>query len=199
MLVFGLTLGLGAGVSPGPMLVLVIRSSLECGFRAGFRVALAPLASDTPIILVCLLVVSHLPAVFLTTLAVLGGLFVIYLGAETAFKARAASAPGQSTAPVSADFARAVTANLLNPQPWIFWATVGAPLIVKTWHHNPVEAMMFGLGFYGLLIGSKISIAWLVAQSRGRLTADWYRLILLVCGLLLAGVGVALLYGAVHS
>lgn len=199
MLLYGLTLGLGAGVSPGPMLVLVIRSSLERGFRAGLRVALAPLASDAPIILICLLVVSRLRPVFLTWLAIAGGLFVIYLGAETALRARHARAPGQDGAPVSADFLRAVTANLLNPHPWLFWATVGAPLMVKAWKSNPLDAAAFGLGFYGLLVGSKIGIAWLIAQSRDRLTAGWYRLILLLCGILLAAVGIVLLHGAIAS
>jgi len=198
MLLYGLTLGLGAGVSPGPMLVLVIRSSLERGFQAGLRVALAPLASDAPIILVCLLVVSRLPAGFMTWLAIAGGLFVIYLGAETVLKARHATVPGEGPSPVSADFIRAVTANLLNPHPWLFWATVGAPLLVKAWDRNPAEPVAFGVGFYGLLVGSKIGIAWLAAQSRNRLTAGWYRLILLLCGLLLAGVGIVLLYGALH-
>jgi threonine/homoserine/homoserine lactone efflux protein len=199
MLLYGLTLGLGAGVSPGPMLVLVIRSSLEGGFRAGFRVALAPLASDAPVILVCLLIVSRLQDNFLTWLGTAGGLFVVYLGAETALKARHAGALGQNGTPVSADFVRAVTANLLNPHPWLFWTTVGAPLIVRAWKSNPLEAVVFGLGFYGLLVGSKIGIAWLTAQSRGRLTAHRYKLILLLCGLLLAGVGIVLLYGAIGS
>jgi len=199
MLVLGLSLGLGAGVSPGPMLVLVIRSSLERGFRAGLRVALAPLASDAPIVLICLLVVSRLPASFLATLAVLGGLFLVYLGAETALKARHAKTPGQEPAPDSGDFFRAVTANLLNPHPWLFWATVGAPLIVEAWLRNPAEAAAFAVGFYGFLVGSKIGIAWLIAQSRGRLTGGWYRVILMLCGVLLAVVGIILLYGALHS
>jgi len=199
MLLYGVTLGLGAGVSPGPMLVLVIRSSLESGFQAGLRVALAPLASDAPVILLCLMVVSRLPSAFMTGLTIVGGLFVIYLGAETALKARHAATPGQDRTEASADFLRAVTANLLNPHPWLFWATVGAPLTVKAWSTSPLEALAFGIGFYGLLVGSKIGIAWLVARSRGRLTAGWYKLILLICGLLLAGVGVALLCDAIRS
>jgi len=178
------------------MLVLVIRSSLERGFRAGLRVALAPLASDAPIILLCLLVVSRLPSAFMTWLGVGGGIFVIYLGIETALKARHAKTPGQNSSALSGDFLRAVSANLLNPHPWLFWATVGAPLMVKAWSVRPIQAVAFGAGFYGLLVGSKIGIAWLVARSRDRLTAGWYRLILLICGLLLAGVGVALLYEA---
>jgi threonine/homoserine/homoserine lactone efflux protein len=181
------------------MLVLVIRSSLERGFRAGLRVALAPLASDAPIILICLLVVSRLPASFLTALAVVGGLFVIYLGVETTLKARHAKTFGQDATADSGDFLRAVTANLLNPHPWLFWATVGAPLMVDAWHRNPPEAAAFAVGFYSFLVGSKIGIAWLIAKSRDRLTAGWYRLILVLCGLLLAGVGVALLYGALYS
>ena len=36
----GLTLGLGSGISPGPLLALVISTTLARGFKAGARVAL---------------------------------------------------------------------------------------------------------------------------------------------------------------
>ena len=35
----GLSIGLGAGLTPGPLLTLVFTSSIERGFGAGFRVA----------------------------------------------------------------------------------------------------------------------------------------------------------------
>ena len=52
-LVVALTLGLAAGVSPGPLLALVVSATLERGFGAGLRVASAPLVTDLPIILAC--------------------------------------------------------------------------------------------------------------------------------------------------
>jgi len=45
----GLGLGLAAGASPGPLLTLVVSSTLARGFGAGLRVALAPVLTDAPI------------------------------------------------------------------------------------------------------------------------------------------------------
>ena len=47
LLVNGLALGLYAGISPGPLLSLIIAESLRGGWPAGFRIALAPLVTDT--------------------------------------------------------------------------------------------------------------------------------------------------------
>ena len=45
-----LVLGLGAGLTPGPLLGLVINETLRSGWRAGVLVAIAPLIADTLII-----------------------------------------------------------------------------------------------------------------------------------------------------
>ena len=57
----GLSLGLGAGLAPGPLLALVIRSSLQDGIAAGVRVAFSPLLTDVPIIVVAVLLAASLP------------------------------------------------------------------------------------------------------------------------------------------
>ena len=86
----GLSLGFSAGLSPGPLLSLVIRTSLERGFWAGARVALAPLVTDAPIIALCLLMVNSLPSSVAALLGLVGGGFVIYLGLEGIKAARQA-------------------------------------------------------------------------------------------------------------
>jgi len=50
-LILGLTLGLSAGITPGPLLTLVITASLRRGWAGGLQVALAPLITDAPIII----------------------------------------------------------------------------------------------------------------------------------------------------
>ncbi|NCD26558.1 MAG: hypothetical protein EOL86_13335, partial [Deltaproteobacteria bacterium] len=47
----GLVLGLSAGLSPGPLLTLMLSETLRHGVRAGLLVAVAPLISDLPIII----------------------------------------------------------------------------------------------------------------------------------------------------
>ena len=50
----GILLGLSAGLAPGPMLALVLAQTLRHGTREGCKVALTPLVTDPPIILVTL-------------------------------------------------------------------------------------------------------------------------------------------------
>jgi hypothetical protein len=78
----GLSLGLGAGLAPGPLLAVVIRTTLQAGFAAGARVACGPLISDLPIVLVAVLLATELPGAALGALGVAGGLFVLWLGVD---------------------------------------------------------------------------------------------------------------------
>ena len=89
-LLVGLSLGLTAGVGPGPLLLLVVTSSLRSGWRAGAPVASAPLVSDILVVAGVLLVLDRLPSIALSVLGVLGALFVIYTGGRTVVEARTA-------------------------------------------------------------------------------------------------------------
>ncbi len=56
----GTVFGLSAGFAPGPLLTLVITQTLRHDIREGVKVAMAPLITDLPIILLSLLVLSRL-------------------------------------------------------------------------------------------------------------------------------------------
>ena len=60
-LITGLTLGFAAVISPGPLMTLVITRTLERGLGAGLRVAIAPLLTDLPIIVVSMIFFVTLP------------------------------------------------------------------------------------------------------------------------------------------
>jgi threonine/homoserine/homoserine lactone efflux protein len=75
-LLLGLSLGIGAGVAPGPLLAVVIRSTLEGGFAAGAKVACGPLVTDLPIIVLAAVLAASLPEEALAGLGLVGGLFV---------------------------------------------------------------------------------------------------------------------------
>ena len=51
----GSVLGLSAGLAPGPMLALVLSQTLRYSTAEGVKASLAPLVTDPPIILACLL------------------------------------------------------------------------------------------------------------------------------------------------
>lgn len=193
-LLVGLGLGFAAGVSPGPLLTLVITTALRRGFRAGLAVALAPLLTDLPIILLSLWVLDRLPAGFLQAVGLLGGLFVIYLGVETWRDIPKARLDAPSAAPVRRDLGRGVLVNLLSPHPWLFWLTVGGPLVLRYADQGLTAAGAFLLGFYALLVGSKILLAGGMAGARHRLDDRIYRGLLLVGGTILVGLGLLLVW-----
>jgi threonine/homoserine/homoserine lactone efflux protein len=190
-LVLGLSMGLSAGISPGPLLTLVITASLRSGLAGGLRVALSPLITDVPIIIFSVLLIDRLSPEVLRWVGTLGGLVVIWMGAEALRSAPKATLPdgtGDSADP-KRELWRGAVVNALNPHPYLFWATVGGPALVSGWRVSPWHALAFLLPFYSLLIGSKIVIAWLVSSQASGLSLTWYRRVLAGCGLLLLIMG----------
>lgn len=195
-LLSGASLGFASGISPGPLTALVVTRTLERGFGGGLRVAIAPLLTDAPIVLISLLLFSVLPPLLEMGLTIFGGLFLFYLGVETIRSARGAHLAELTVEPqrASADVWRGVLVNTLSPHPWLFWISVGGPTLTRTWTQGPVHAVAFLLGFYGMLVGSKVALAFAIAHGRRYLTDRWYQRILLASGLLLIVFGALLLW-----
>jgi len=194
-LLLGVSLGFAAGVSPGPMLALVIARSMEKGFASGLRGALAPLFSDLPIVLSAVLLATALPQRLLQVLGIGGGIFLMFLGVQEIVRARRATLgrPGEKR---TEDLTQAILVNLLNPHPWLFWFSVGGPLVVRAWALSPIDGGSFLVSFYALLVGSKIALAWLIARGRNRLRGEWYPRVVQICGVMLVVVGVLLVWRA---
>lgn len=192
----GLTLGLSAGISPGPLLALVVTASLRSGLAGGLRVALSPLITDLPIIAFSVLLAGYLPPQVLRWVGVVGGLVVIWMGVETIRSVRLAALPGSldTQGDPRRELRRGVLVNALNPHPYLFWATVGGPALVSSWRISPWAALAFLVPFYLLLIGSKILVAWLVSRQAGGLSLTWYRRVLVGCGLLMLALGAWLIW-----
>jgi threonine/homoserine/homoserine lactone efflux protein len=194
-LLLGLTIGFAAGISPGPLLFLTITSSLRSGPRAGVLVALAPLLTDAVVVGLTLLVLDRLPSWVLALLGVVGGLFVAWTGVQTLREARDASLSGARAEPSSGSaqaLRRGAIVNILSPHPWITWATALGPLTIATWRESPGSGLALVVGFYVLLVGTKVVVALLVGRARHRLGDRGYRRSLQVAGALLLVAGVAL-------
>ena len=160
----GVVLGLGAGLAPGPLLALVVAASLERGFAAGARIGAAPLVTDAPIVALSAFVLSGMSEEVLAGLSFAGAIFVLYLAAE-ALRER----PEDEEPPTAAtDLRRGAVVNAVSPHPWIFWITVGGPLLVDAADRSAALAGAFLVAFYALLIGTKVAIAGLVAAGRNR-------------------------------
>ena len=197
---FALSLGLGAGITPGPLSSLVIYESLRNGWKSGACVALAPLVADVLIVGLTLVVLHQLPPATLPVLSLIGGSYVCFLGRET-LRTTVALSPGTGGAgSLFLSFCKGLLVNLLNPHPYIFWLTVGGPLVTDNAYHNTWPPIMaFLLGFYGCLVGSKVLIAVLVHGGRARLQGAGYRIALRLCGVALLLFGLMLVWGGVSE
>ena len=175
-------------------MTVLVAVSIDRGFHAGLRVAIAPLLTDAPIVALSLLLLKDLPEAFLGGLTLLGGLFVTYLGLQGVRRVDSASPPEEISSTVAKDLWHGAIVNFLNPHPWVFWMSVGAPALVSGWRQNPVDAIGYLAGFYGFIVGSKIALAWLAAKGRHTLRGPWFLRTLRLCGLLLLSLGVLLCY-----
>ena len=188
-LLLGLSLGLGAGLAPGPLLALVVRASLQGGFAAGARVALGPLVTDLPIILVAVLLAASLSEAALGVLGIAGGLFVAWLGVE-ALRDEPAPVEAAAGGPAAGHVRRGALTNVLSPHPWAFWLTVGAPVLSEG---GTADAVAFLVAFYALLIGTKVAVAAALGAGRKRLVrGSAYAAALRGSGILLVGAGALL-------
>ncbi|MEM8964711.1 MAG: LysE family transporter [Acidobacteriota bacterium] len=194
-LLVGLTLGLAAGLSPGPLLTLVVSTTLQRGFAAGLRLATVPLITDLPIVLMALFVTSAVPTAVLDGLALVGGFVVLWIGFETYRQSRAEGLAVAAETPTRAshDVWRGVVVNIVSPHPWLFWLSIGGPQVVG-WYRDgaTTSASGFLAGFYATLVGSKIVLAAVVAGGRRRLGGRGHRIALAICAGALFLLGIAL-------
>jgi threonine/homoserine/homoserine lactone efflux protein len=180
----GVLLGLSAGLSPGPLLTLVVSQSLAHGVREGAKVAMSPLITDLPIILICALVLSRFTdhGSVLGVVSLAGAAFVALLGLSTVRTRGLQVAVGEAR-PQS--LLRGVLVNSLSPHPYIFWLTVGVPVMLADWPAKPLSPAVFLAAFYASLVGAKLSVALVAGKSRALLAGPAYIWLMRAIGVML--------------
>jgi len=195
----GLVLGLAAGFGPGPLSTMVISEALRHGALAGTKVAMGPLITDLPIILVSLFVLSRLPNqdVALGGLSLVGAIVLCYFGIRSM---RATAIDVTESDVKTQSLRKGALVNALNPHPYVFWFTVGGPTIVRA--STPIDVAAFIVPLFVCLVGAKALIAVAVGRSRHFLQGRAYGVIekalglaLCVFAILLFRDGIALLRG----
>jgi threonine/homoserine/homoserine lactone efflux protein len=172
-LLSGSVLGLAAGISPGPLLTLVVSETLRQNRKAGMAIAIAPILTDIPVVAASVFALTKFSEAgfVLGTISILGALFMGYLAYENITVKKIELSSRQVK---EASLRKGLIANLLNPYPYLFWMTVGAPTVLKAFRVSLLSAFLFIGSFYLLLIGSKIFLALLVDKSRNFLKGPMY-------------------------
>ena len=193
----GTVLGLSAGLAPGPLLTLVLIETLQHDWRSGVKVACAPLLTDLPIIFIALLILAQLSHVnaMLGVISLAGSLLLLFMSGKSLASSRLVlnleSKPSKS-------LSRGVFVNFLSPHPYLFWLTIGGPLVMKAWDRSLLSVMAFIGAFYFFLIGVKIFLALLAGRAKNLLSGRLYLFVMRFLGLLLGLLALALLRDALR-
>jgi len=192
----GILLGLSAGLTPGPLLTLVLTQSIKHNQTEGIKVAVSPLITDLPIILLTVFIFHQLSELdgFLALISFAGGAFIAYLGMESLRVKKPDFVLQQAK---TQSLKKGIIANFLNPSPYIFWTTVGTPLLFEAFQISLTNAVLFLFSFYGLLLGSKIAVAVLAARSKFLMNQKSYLIVMRVLGIALLLFSILFFYDGV--
>lgn len=183
-LTMGAVFGLTAGISPGPLLTLVVSETLRHNRAEGIKIAIAPLITDIPIVLLTLFILSRMASfdTVLGIISIVGGFFIAYLGFDS-LRNKGMEINIQNLNPKS--IRKGIIVNMLSPHPYIFWLMVGAPITLRAYQASPSAAIVFIASFYAMLVGSKVSIALLVDRSKAFLKNKVFLWTIRILGLVL--------------
>ncbi len=183
-LIAGITLGFVCGISPGPLLVLVITETIKHNRKEGIKIALVPLISDLPIVLFSVFVVYKLSNfdILLGIISFLGAAFLLFLAWENI---RVKSIEVNLNNEKIKTIKKGVIANFLSPHPYLFWMLVGAPISIKAFNLSFIAAALFIVGFYVFIVGTKIGVAILSEKSKNILSSKSYIVIVKALGVIL--------------
>lgn len=193
----GGSLGLTASISPGPLLFYLISQSLSGGWKRGAIVSIAPLVSDIPLIIIILVLLDHVPPLFLRFLSIGGGIYVIYL-AWNLFQSwrRNRGVNLDEKSEFRHNLGRAILVNYLSPGPYMFWTLVNGPLLLQALHISILHGIVFLISFYGLFIGSMLALVSIFSQAQ-RFGQRIVRTLSLLSVIILSIFGVVLIYRGV--
>jgi threonine/homoserine/homoserine lactone efflux protein len=199
-------LGFALGAAPGPVQVLILSETAKRGLGGGLRVMLGANLTLLAILIVLALGFASLqpgPGV-LRTLRIVGGLFLVGLGAtELRAVTRATAAQDGNVTRRAAPYGptvKGIVSVLLNPGAWIFFATTASAVIANATERGGTDDAVVAV--VAMAAGVSCSDATFTVLGSGgrRLFGDrGLRRIRIVLAALLVLIGVAFLAQGVRG
>ncbi len=180
-----ITLGVIEGVKPGPLMAVVISETVIHNWKAGLKVALVPLLTDGPVIILSV-ILYELLTINKTSQAIiglLGTLILIWLGIDCFKKSNINFEEEESKEDHS--LKKGIITNLTNPNMYLYWILIGAPFLIDAYEINLSYPFLFVGGFFAAFIALKLIIAILVDNSKNFLNTTGYKRLLQFSGLAL--------------
>jgi threonine/homoserine/homoserine lactone efflux protein len=144
--------------------------TLARGWRYGMLIALVPLLTDAPIILLMLFLLDALPPDLARLLPIIGGIFLLWLawGAWQQYRhpPTLQADPLEEARLSLRTVLNGMLVNFLNPAPYVFWGAVGGTALREGFAQSAWHGVAFLSGFYGTFVA--IMIAFVLIFDRLR-------------------------------
>lgn len=178
-----ITLSIIAAITPGPLMALLLSETLKHGKASGIKIALAPLFTDLPIMLVGTFILSKLSQlnILLGLISLFGSIYLAYL----AYGSIKTKSVNLETREENRSLRKGIISNFLNPNPYIFYFSILGPLVVKGMKINfllgPICLAIF-LGFFVLFM---ILIVLSVHYAKDFFSSKKYIYVIRILGVIL--------------
>lgn len=147
-----------AGISPGPLMALIIAETMKQGKATGIKIAFAPLITDLPIMALSIFVLSQLAFlhVILGLISFGGGVYLLYLAYENITLRHVKMQPLKTFSSLR----KVILTNFLNPGPYVFFFSIGGPMIVSATRIHGYNTPLFISLFFTTFITINVAIAF---------------------------------------
>ena len=181
-----------AAVTPGPLMALLISETLKHGKTSGLKIAITPFFADLPIMLIGIFVLSKLENIndVLGIISLFGACYLLYL----AYGCITTKNVHLQTKANPKSFTKGIIANFLNPNPYIFYFSILAPIIIRAMKINPLYAPLSVVVFLGLFVLIMIIIVLFVHTAKAFFNSQHYVYVIRALGLILAYFALSFFY-----
>jgi len=174
----GLVFGVAAGLSPGPLMALLISETLKGHKKNGILVSISPIITDIPILLVSLSILNRIKEVehLLSVIYFVGAVVLFYFGYKN-IKIKQLYIETDLTGSLK----KGILLNILNPYTYLFWFFIGAPYVSNA---GIIGGFLFTLSFFVGITGSMIIIAIFTQKLKKFIESRYYIYLLRFIGVL---------------
>ncbi len=187
-----LGLGFSAALMPGALQAFFFAQAVQRGWRGAWYLAFTPLVSDGPVVAFTLWALGRLPTAWLAGLRWVGAAFLLWVAWRLWRSAAAQAAASDPAAAQVRTLAQAVTINWLNPNVYLFWATVLGPPVLEAWRTDPWAGVRLVAAFYAAIVVGSLAVLFAFSRAHG-LSPAWRARLTRLSALLMALFGGLLL------
>ncbi len=182
-------------MTPGPLFA----ASIAKGYTdksAGFKIAIGHGLVEFPLMAIIALSLGYVFESTAVRLAIglVGGALMIFLGLMMLRKYKDALQDGSEYLPYDSITAGALTTSL-NPYFLLWWATIGAWLIMNANWYGPIIVVVFAVVHWSCDLGWYMLTSYTVFRTKHLWTPRVHQLVFAACGVIMVAFGIYFVVG----